>query len=467
MPVHASRNCMYIMQYLCIVCLLLWRILGAASIQNGAVQDWRTFCRRCVEGSPAAAVPSPCARCPTIFSGKTRPGSGFCNFSGPPMRGDHGLAAVRRKLHTVAALLPDNEQGHCNVSASCWSLPSRFRTHFKIQGPFLARHNFWKHAFRDRLRSCSSLWCDHKLGKTHDVGDTQPTIPSQPRTQNTHPVPAFCFETSESVTCDPTGKRRAPPAAVPRQISVVAREPPRMRPSPTKEQILPNVSPTGNYGGRREGQPSVRRGDNRSVAFLRFLRNLPKRWSGGWGSQGRGTKHRDSMSCVTDEAYRDDESFDHPLGTPCWRLTLRRRKWLGFLDSEEEELVDVHFKKDGTAITGHGIPGMWTLTRSGVSLFLFVPRVTTPSAASDQAGSANDELDVGRRGVQQAASPDISPTVFHLTAYLHWDAESGTPYMYRGSITRDREGWLVPSFLFRPVVATFYGYGIGGPSRSA
>nr|PIM03236.1 putative transmembrane protein [Toxoplasma gondii COUG] len=464
MPVHGSRSCMYIMQYFCIVCLLIWRIAGAASIQNGAVQDWTTFCRRCVEGSPSVAVPNSCARSPRIFSGKTRPGSFFCSFSGLPMRGGHELAALRMKLHTLAALLPDNVQSHCNTSASCWSLPSRFRGHFKTKGPFLARQNFWKHAFRDRLRPCSPLWCDHKLGKTHDVGVTQPKIPSQPRTKNTHPVPAFCFEASESATSDPNCKCRAPPAAVPRQISVVARAPPRMRPSPTKEQILPIASPIVKYGGRREGQPSVRRGDNRSVAFLRFLRNFPKRWSGGWGSQEGGTKNRDSMSCVTDEAYGEDDSFDHPLGTPCWRLTLRRRKWLGFVDSEEEELVDVHFKKDGTAIAGHGIPGMWTLTRRGVSLFLFVPRETTPSAASDQ---PNDELDVCRRGVQQAASPELSQTVFHLTAYLHWDAESGTPYMYRGSITRDREGWLVPSFLFRPVVATFYGYGIVGPSRSA
>nr|CEL67376.1 TPA: hypothetical protein BN1204_031765 [Neospora caninum Liverpool] len=447
-----------------LLCLLLCNTVGDALRQHGAVsfRYSRPFCTRAITGSPVA-VASLLACCASRFSTNTRPWSAPRKFRRPLMPSGHGASVLHEQLHGLAALLPDTGQSSCTVRASRLCLPSPFQAFFDEHGTFVARSRLWKHAFGDPSRFCSPLRRYHIPDKGCGVGGTQPEFIFQTRRKSNRQVPAFCFQTSESVFCDRRDTDWATSGGVLKQNSFASTESQGLQPSNPEGHISPNVSSARGNRGRRDEKPRGHRGDNRLVALLRVLRIFPKGWSGGWGNRTTGAT-RDRTPHETDEAYRE-ESTDHPLGAPWWRLALRRRTWLGFVDSEEEELVDVHFKEDGTAITGHGIPGTWTLTRSGVSLFLFVPR-DSPSTVSGQADAANKELEDDRRGVQQGASPELSHTVFHFTAFLHWDAESGTPYMYRGSVTRDRESWLCPSFLFRPVVATFYGYGIDRLPRS-
>ena len=54
------------------------------------------------------------------------------------------------------------------------------------------------------------------------------------------------------------------------------------------------------------------------------------------------------------------------------------------------------------------------------------------------------------------------PTVLHHKAELHWNIFGEQPRMFRGTVTRDRlPRSLLPPWLFRPVVGSFVGSGIG------
>lgn len=55
-----------------------------------------------------------------------------------------------------------------------------------------------------------------------------------------------------------------------------------------------------------------------------------------------------------------------------------------------------------------------------------------------------------------------APTVLHHKAELHWNVFGSQPRMFRGTITRDRlPNSPLPPWLFRPVVGSFIGSGVG------
>lgn len=55
-----------------------------------------------------------------------------------------------------------------------------------------------------------------------------------------------------------------------------------------------------------------------------------------------------------------------------------------------------------------------------------------------------------------------APTVLHHKAELHWNVFGDQPRMFRGTVTRDRlPKSLLPPWLFRPVVGSFVGSGVG------
>lgn len=55
-----------------------------------------------------------------------------------------------------------------------------------------------------------------------------------------------------------------------------------------------------------------------------------------------------------------------------------------------------------------------------------------------------------------------APTVLHHKAELHWNVFGSQPRMFRGTVTRDRvPKSMLPPWLFRPVVSSFVGLGVG------
>lgn len=55
-----------------------------------------------------------------------------------------------------------------------------------------------------------------------------------------------------------------------------------------------------------------------------------------------------------------------------------------------------------------------------------------------------------------------APTVLHHKAELHWNVFGSQPRMFRGTVTRDRlPTSVLPPWLFRPVVSSFVGLGVG------
>lgn len=55
-----------------------------------------------------------------------------------------------------------------------------------------------------------------------------------------------------------------------------------------------------------------------------------------------------------------------------------------------------------------------------------------------------------------------TPVVLHHKAELHWNVFGEQPRMFRGTVTRDRlPQSFLPPWLFRPVVSSFVGSGVG------
>ncbi|CAM9718282.1 unnamed protein product [Sphacelaria rigidula] len=71
-------------------------------------------------------------------------------------------------------------------------------------------------------------------------------------------------------------------------------------------------------------------------------------------------------------------------------------------------------------------------------------------------------FDVGGLFWDVNATVGAAPTVFHHKAELHWNVFGSEPRMFRGTVTRDRtHKSFLPPWLFRPVVSSFVGAGVG------
>ncbi|CAN0139096.1 unnamed protein product, partial [Phaeothamnion confervicola] len=87
----------------------------------------------------------------------------------------------------------------------------------------------------------------------------------------------------------------------------------------------------------------------------------------------------------------------------------------------------IRFGHDGDLVTDDGLPGNWWFGIGGL------------------------HWEVVRDGV-----------LHHHKAELHWNVFGSEPRMLRGTVLRDRRrGGPLPPWLFRPVVATFTGRGVG------
>ncbi|CAM9104972.1 unnamed protein product [Hapterophycus canaliculatus] len=92
---------------------------------------------------------------------------------------------------------------------------------------------------------------------------------------------------------------------------------------------------------------------------------------------------------------------------------------------------EVTFHRNGTVSSGDGDKGEWWFDVGG----LYWDMNTTIRAA---------------------------PTVLHHKAELHWNVFGSQPRMFRGTVTRDRlPSSILPPWLFRPVVCSFVGWGVG------
>lgn len=133
---------------------------------------------------------------------------------------------------------------------------------------------------------------------------------------------------------------------------------------------------------------------------------------------------REEMMAKLMDDKPDPEDTPHPLRTQDWKLEMRARPW----KIEEQE---VSFHRNGTVETSAGDAGTWWFDVGG----LYWDVNTTMRAA---------------------------PTVLHHKAELHWNVFGDQPRMFRGTVTRDRlPKSLLPPWLFRPVVGSFVGSGVG------
>ncbi|CAM9687685.1 unnamed protein product [Ascophyllum nodosum] len=119
----------------------------------------------------------------------------------------------------------------------------------------------------------------------------------------------------------------------------------------------------------------------------------------------------------------------HPLRTQDWRL--QARSLCVRVSPWERRQQDVTFHRNGTMWTKDGERGDWW-------------------------------FDVGGLYWDMNTTVRDMPTVLHHKAELHWNIFGEQPRMFRGTVTRDRlPRSLLPPWLFRPVVGSFVGSGIG------
>ncbi|CAM9468447.1 unnamed protein product [Ectocarpus sp. 12 AP-2014] len=137
------------------------------------------------------------------------------------------------------------------------------------------------------------------------------------------------------------------------------------------------------------------------------------------------------LESATIEAGRESQE-SHPLRTQDWTLqastftqaSIRSSPWT----RREQEVT---FHRNGTMSSNDGNKGEWWFDVGG----LYWDVNTTIRAA---------------------------PTVLHHKAELHWNVFGSQPRMFRGTITRDRlPNSPLPPWLFRPVVGSFIGSGVG------
>ncbi|CAM9428429.1 unnamed protein product [Chrysoparadoxa australica] len=124
---------------------------------------------------------------------------------------------------------------------------------------------------------------------------------------------------------------------------------------------------------------------------------------------------------IYQDNYEPDEDEPHPLRMAEWKLKLR--PYLGW-SRKENYLV---FERNGAVFTSEGEEGTWWFDVAGL------------------------QWDVNIKGIPH-----------HFKSELHWNVFGTEPRMYRGTVTRDRSpSSPLPPWLFRPVVATFEGHGVG------
>ncbi|CAM9201612.1 unnamed protein product [Choristocarpus tenellus] len=122
----------------------------------------------------------------------------------------------------------------------------------------------------------------------------------------------------------------------------------------------------------------------------------------------------------------DDEGEEpHPLRMQEWNLQMRLPLQL------KRKTQQVSFHRDGSVEMANGDKGEWW-------------------------------FDVG--GLYWDIKMDN--TVIHHKAELHWNVFGTQPRMFRGTVTRDRfSSSFLPPWLFRPVISTFTGFGVGDDTK--
>eukprot|EP00922_Rhytidocystis_sp_ex-Travisia-forbesii_P006983 GHVS01010210.1.p1 GENE.GHVS01010210.1~~GHVS01010210.1.p1 ORF type:complete len:279 (+),score=22.75 GHVS01010210.1:23-838(+) len=155
----------------------------------------------------------------------------------------------------------------------------------------------------------------------------------------------------------------------------------------------------------------------------------------------------------------------HPLRMQRWRIVLSR----GWFRSRLH--VEIDFFRDGTLLTSDGHPGYWRLDRYGVLWEALVCPVKYHRSADLEAApnvAPRSQADEKGKSTKTSEEDILStlvegslPMVLRFSAEVNWNAFGVRPRMCRGIATCDRVSRYLPQWLFRPVVASFHGYGIG------